>query len=39
VLVPDVLAECFGATVRVHPEPDGTVVVVPTRVRGGTVRK
>lgn len=37
VLVPDVLAECYGASVRVHTDPDGTVVVVPVRPRSGTV--
>ena len=37
VLVPEVLAEFYGASVRVHTEPDGTVVVVPVRPRSGTV--
>ncbi|MBU6201733.1 MAG: ABC transporter ATP-binding protein [Acidobacteria bacterium] len=37
VLVPEVLAEFYGASVRVHTDPDGTVVVVPVRPRSGTV--
>lgn len=36
VLRSDVLAEFYGADVAVHHEPDGTVVVVPRRVRPST---
>ena len=35
VLRPDVLARYYGVRVRVHHEPDGTVVVIP-RPPGGT---
>jgi len=31
VLRPETLAEFYGVSARVHHEPDGTVVVVPTR--------
>ena len=31
VLRPETLAEFYGVSVRVHREPDGTVIVVPSR--------
>ncbi|NBU38932.1 MAG: ABC transporter ATP-binding protein, partial [Actinobacteria bacterium] len=31
VLRPETLAEFYGVSVRVHREPDGTIIVVPSR--------
>jgi ABC-type hemin transport system ATPase subunit len=31
VLRPETLGEFYGVSVRVHREPDGTIIVVPSR--------